>query len=188
MIYFVDSRYVTFGNAAPQINAKEGRVSASVVSYPYDDQKDIVLVNSRAKTALQVVSVEWVTNSPSSKIKLQVIKNIVLQIRENGSLQLRYRNFTFYQKVYSPSCSVQAPGTYSPISGLCESDPVTPIGYDITKGLETQHVCNELEFNSLLGACVERDCGYHGMCKKYPSKKISVIFGGGHPSVSRLRN
>ena len=70
---------MTFGNAAPQINAKEGRVSTSVVSYPYDDQKDIVLVNSRAKTALQVVSVEWVTNSPSSKIKLQVIKNIVLE-------------------------------------------------------------------------------------------------------------
>ena len=42
---------MTFGNAAPQINAKEGRVSASVVSYPYDNQKDIVLVNSRAKTA-----------------------------------------------------------------------------------------------------------------------------------------
>ena len=51
---------------------------------------------------------------------------------------------------------------------------MTPVGYDITKGLETQHVCNELEFNSLLGACVEKDCGYHGMCKKYPSKKIIV--------------
>ena len=73
---------MTFGNAAPQINAKEGRVSASVVLYPYDDQKDIVLVNSRAKTALQVVSVEWVTNSPSSKIKLQVIKNMLLHYSE----------------------------------------------------------------------------------------------------------
>ena len=80
MIYFLDSRYETFGNAVPQINAKEGTVSASVISYPKVDQNDIVLVNSRAKTALQVVSVEWVTNSPSSIIKLQVIENIVQQI------------------------------------------------------------------------------------------------------------
>ena len=49
---------------------------------------------------------------------------------------------------------------------------MTPISHDITKGLETRHICNELEFNSLLGACVEEDCGYHGTCKKYPSKKI----------------
>ena len=74
---------MTFGNAAPQIDAKDGTVSASVISYPNDDQKDIVLVNSRAKTALQVVSVEWVTNSPSSIIKLQVIENIVQQIKSN---------------------------------------------------------------------------------------------------------
>ena len=80
MIYILDSQYVTFGNAVPQINAKEGTVSASVISYPNGDQKDIVLVNSRAKTALQVASVEWVTSSPSSKIKLQVIKNIFQQM------------------------------------------------------------------------------------------------------------
>ena len=60
----------------PQINAKVGTSSASVISYPDTDQKDIVLVSSRAKTALQVASVEWVTSSASSKIKLQVIKCI----------------------------------------------------------------------------------------------------------------
>ena len=73
--------------------------------------------------------------------------------------------------MYNATCSVQAPGTYSAISGLCETEPATPISLGITKGLENQHVCNGLQFNSQLGACVEDSCGYHGMCKKFPSKK-----------------
>ena len=78
---------MTFGNAVPQINTKVGTSSASVVSYPDTDQKNIVLVNSRAKTALQVASVEWVTSSASSKIKLQVIKCIgITNIRTNYDL------------------------------------------------------------------------------------------------------
>ena len=52
----------------------EGVQSTSVISYPSGDpQTDVVIINSRAESTLQVVAVEWVTESSSSKIKIQVI-------------------------------------------------------------------------------------------------------------------
>ena len=74
------------------------------------------------------------------------------------------------KQVFNPVCTVQAPGTYNPISGYCEAEPITPISLEMTQGLKNEHVCNKLPFNSIMSACVENSCGYYGICKKFPSK------------------
>ena len=48
---------------------------------------------------------------------------------------------------------------------------MTPISVGLTGGLESKHFCNQMPFNSLLAACAEDSCEYHGMCKKVPSTK-----------------
>ena len=74
--------------------------------------------------------------------------------------------------MFNATCTIQAPGTYDPINGYCDPEPMTPTSVGVTRELETKHVCNKLQFNTLLTACAENTCELLGMCKKIPSMKI----------------
>ena len=68
-----DSRYVFLGNEAPQIKQNSNLFPPSLISVPMNGpQTNVVLIKSRAETALQVSAIEWITDAPSSKIKIQV--------------------------------------------------------------------------------------------------------------------
>ena len=67
------SRYAFLGNEAPQIKQTSNLFPPSLISFPTNSpQTNVVLINSRAETTLQVSAIEWVTDAPSSKIKIQV--------------------------------------------------------------------------------------------------------------------
>ena len=95
--------------------------------------------------------------------------NCVITVRFVACSAFNQRKYLRLLQVYNATCSIQAPGTYDPVHGFCEAEPISPISLGMTRDLETSHVCNKLQFNSVFSSCVESSCGYHGMCKKIPS-------------------